>query len=431
MEWQVSGLILMVLLFIALISGVWVSVSLGIVGMMCLLLVDPSTMPAIGIIVWDSTESFILTAVPLFIFMGSIILESGVSGRFYRGLSLWLDFVPGSLAHSNIVACAIFAAISGSSVATAAAIGSVAIPEMDGRGYDRRLTYGSLAAGGTLGILIPPSIILIIYGAMVNESIGRLFIAAVIPGIILAGIFVFYIGFRTMINPRLVPRSQVRASWSKRFRGVLDVIPILALMILVLGGIYLGMTTPTEAAAMGASGALLITAIYGQLSMGLLRKCLNDTVKINSMVIFILVGAQIMSFALVTAGIPRGIVALVTGIQTKPEVILLLIWAVYLVLGCLMDALAMVLLTLPVVFPVIIAIGYDPIWFGVALVIMIEVAQITPPVGINLFVIQGISKQPLSVVAWGAIPYAFLMMFMIGILMIFPQLALWLPAKMM
>ncbi len=431
MEWQISGVVLLVLLFTALLSGVWVSVSLGMVGILGLLLISPASIPGVGVIVWDTMESFILTAVPLFIFMGTIILHSGVSARFYKGLSLWLDFVPGSLAHSNIVACSIFAAISGSSVATAASIGSVAIPEMDSRGYDRKITYGSLAAGGTLGILIPPSIILIVYGAMVSESIGRLFIAAVIPGIILASIFILYIGFRTILNPRLVPRSEMRVNWGKRFRGLLDVIPILGLMFLVLGGIYLGLTTPTEAAALGASGALLITLIYRSLNMSLIKKSLHETVKINSMVMFILMGTQIMSFALVNAQIPRGVVAIVTGIQTKPEVILVLVWVIYLVLGCLMDALAMVLLTLPVVYPVVTAIGYDPIWFGVALVIMVEIAQITPPVGINLFVIQGVSKQPLSVVALGAFPYVFLMLILIAILMVFPQLALWLPAKMM
>jgi len=431
MEWQISGLILFFLLIGLLVAGVWIAVALGMVGVIGLLLVDPSSLRGVGVIVWDTLDSFVLTAVPLFFFMGSLILHSGISSRFYKSLSMWLDHVPGSLAHSNILACSLFAAISGSSVATAAAIGAIALPEMEKRGYDRALTYGSLAAGGTLGILIPPSIPFIIYGAMIGESIGRLFIAGVIPGIVLSGIFVVYIGIRTLLNPQLIPRREIHVAWRERLSGLVDLVPIFFLMFLILGGIYFGIATPTEAAAIGVVGAILVAWVYKQLNWRVLKASLSEAIKANSMILFIVVGAQIMSYAMVTAGIPRAIVAVITGLQVEPLTIFLLICVMYLILGCLMDALSLMLLTLPVVYPVMMALGYDAIWFGVVLVILLEVGLITPPVGMNLFVIQGMARQPLSIVARGSFPYVILMLILLALLTLYPQLALWLPAKMM
>ena len=431
MEWQISGLIFFFLLIGLLVAGVWIAVALGMVGVIGLLLVDPSSLRGVGVIVWDTLDSFVLTAVPLFFFMGSLILHSGISSRFYKSLSMWLDHVPGSLAHSNIVACSLFAAISGSSVATAAAIGAIALPEMEKRGYDRALTYGSLAAGGTLGILIPPSIPFIIYGAMIGESIGRLFIAGVIPGIVLSGIFVVYIGIRTLLNPQLIPRREIHVAWRERLSGLVDLVPIFFLMFLILGGIYFGIATPTEAAAIGVVGAILVAWVYKQLNWRVLKASLSEAIKANSMILFIVVGAQIMSYAMVTAGIPRAIVAVITGLQVEPLTIFLLICVMYLILGCLMDALSLMLLTLPVVYPVMMALGYDAIWFGVVLVILLEVGLITPPVGMNLFVIQGMARQPLSIVARGSFPYVILMLILLALLTLYPQLALWLPAKMM
>lgn len=431
MDWQLAGLIFVFLLFGLLLAGIWISVGLGMVGVLGLLLVDPNAVRGIGVITWDTLENFVLTAVPLFIFMGSIILHSGISSRFYRGLSAWLDSIPGGLAHSNVLACTIFAAISGSSVATAAAIGAIAIPEMEKRGYDRSLTYGSLAAGGTLGILIPPSIAFILYGATIGESVARLFIAGVIPGLILSSLFLLYVGSRTFFNPQMVPRAEARTTWKERARGLVAVLPIFALMFVVLGSIYLGVATPTEAAALGVSGALLISFLYGRLSRETLRNSLDDAIKTNSMILFIVVGAQIMSYALVSAGIPRAMVALITGLEVQPVVIFSFLCFMYILLGCFMDAISLMLLTLPVVYPVITALGFDPVWFGVQLVILLEVGLITPPVGMNLFVIQGMAKQPLNIVARGAFPFVILMLIMVVLLTFFPNLALWLPAKMM
>ncbi|MCX5910085.1 MAG: TRAP transporter large permease subunit [Deltaproteobacteria bacterium] len=431
MDWQISAILLAAILFGLLLAGVWIAVVLGMVGIFGLLIVEPSAIRGAGIVTWDTLDSFVLTAVPLFLFMGAVILRSGISTQFYKGLSTWLDYIPGSLAHSNILACTLFAAISGSSVATAAAIGAIAIPEMEERGYDRAFTYGTLAAGGTLGILIPPSIPFILYGATIGESVARLFIAGVIPGLVLSGIFIIYVGIRTALNPKLVPRSEKRATWGERWRGLVDVFPIFFLMLLVLGGIYFGIATPTEAAALGAVGALLMALVYRRLTWKVLRDSTFDAIKTNSMLLFIVVGAQIMSYAMVTAGIPRAMVAVITGFKVSPLAIFIFICILYLILGCFLDAISLMLLTLPVVYPVMMALGYDAVWFGVVLVLLLEIGLITPPVGMNLFVIQGMARQPLGLVAKGAFPFVILMLIMVAILTLWPGIALWLPAKMM
>jgi C4-dicarboxylate transporter DctM subunit len=431
MSWTSSTIILAVFLFGLLLSGVWIAITLGMVGIFMLLLISPLSLTGIGIIVWDTLNSFVLTAVPLFLFMGSIILNSGLSRDFYQGLTKWLDRIPGSLAHSNILACSIFSAISGSSVATAAAIGAIAIPEMDNRGYDKPVTYGTLAAGGTLGILIPPSIILILYGSMIGESVGRLFIAGIVPGILLTVLFFIYIIIRTVIDPSLVPRDEARATWVERFRGLMGILPIILLMFLILGGIYFGLVTPTEAAAMGVVGAMVLSAARRQLKWKALKASLEDAMKANSMLLFIVVGAQIMSYSIVTAGIPRGIVAMITSLKVDPGFLFAFLCMMYLALGCFMDAVSLMLLTLPVVYPVVMALGYDPVWFGIVLVILLEMGLITPPVGMNLFIIQGIAKSPLGSVVRGAFPFVIIMLVMTVLLYLFPGLALWLPSKMM
>jgi C4-dicarboxylate transporter DctM subunit len=430
MSWGVAGAIYLVVMTLLLASGVWIAIALGTVGVTGLLIINPSLVAGIESVAWNTIESFVLTAVPLFLFMGALIMNSGVSARFYRGLTPWLARVPGGLAQSNIVACSIFAALCGSSVATAAAIGAIAIPEMRTRGYDMRVTTGTLAAGGTLGILIPPSIPLIIYGSTVGESVGRLFTAGVIPGIILTLSFMAFLGVQVWLHPTLVPRDASEVTWAMRLRSLLDLVPIVFLIVLVLGGIYVGVMTPTEAAGVGAAGAVAVAALYRGLTWAVLRRSLLETVRANAMILFIVIGAQIMSFALVSAGIPRGVVAVISGLSASHWVVFTFIVAMYLVLGCLVDALSLMLLTLPVIFPIIQAQGFDPIWFGVVLVLLLETGLITPPVGINLFVIQGMSGEPLGRVSVGALPYVVLMLLCILLLAFFPGLALWLPAKM-
>jgi tripartite ATP-independent transporter DctM subunit len=338
--------------------------------------------------------------------------------------------VPGGLAQTNIVASSIFAALCGSSVATAASIGAIAIPEMQKRGYGVRPMTGTLAAGGTLGILIPPSIPLIIYGSTVSESVGRLFVAAVIPGLLMAALFMAYLAVHARLRPQEFAPPDPPVPMSARLAGLMDVLPVVVLAALIFGGIYAGIMTPTEAAGIGATGALIVAALYRGLTMDVLRRSLLDTLRTNAMILLIIIGAQIMSFALVTAGIPRAIVASIQAADASPQVVLLLVCAMYLVLGCLVDALSLMLLTLPVVFPVMMAAGYDPLWFGIVLVILLEVGLITPPVGMNLFVIQGLAKTSLGNVGWGSLPYVLLMLLGVLLLTIFPQIALWLPGKM-
>ena len=429
MSWQAAGILYLVLMLVLLLGGVWIAVALGMVGIIGIAILQPPLLAGLSSIVWGQLDSFVLTAVPLFLFMGSVLMNSGVSGRFYRGLSPWLVRVPGGLAQSNIVACAIFAALCGSSVATAGAIGSVAIPEMRTRGYDMRVTAGTLAAGGTLGILIPPSIPFIIYGSSVGESVGRLFAAGMVPGLLLTLLFMLFLGVQTKLRPGLVPAGEDAIPRSK-LKSVPDMAPIVALIVVVLGGIYAGVMTPTEAAGVGASGALAIAALYRKLSWATLRQSLVETVRANAMILLIVVAAQVMSFGLVSAGVPRGIVGVIGELHASRWMIFAVIAVAYLVLGCLMDALSLMLLTLPVVYPIMQAQGFDPIWFGVVLVLLLEIGLITPPVGMNLFVIQGISGRPLGEVSAGAFPYVIIMLVEIVLLASFPSIVLWLPSKM-
>jgi tripartite ATP-independent transporter DctM subunit len=335
------------------------------------------------------------------------------------------------LAHTNIIACAIFAATSGSSIATAAAIGAAGIPDMEKRGYDEKIVYGSLAAGGTLGILIPPSIHLIIYGAMVGESVGRLFMAALIPGVILAGIFMLYIAMRSVINPKLVPKNQLKTPLKTKLFGIIYIAPMVILIVVVLGGTFAGFVTPTESAAVGASGAIIIGLAYNRLNIHLLKTICSDTIKVTAMVMFILVGAQIMSYAVVQVGIAKQLVDLIISWQVSPNILLITLSVLYLAMGCFLDPLSMMLLTLPIIYPVIVAAGINLLWFGIFMVLMCELGMITPPVGLNLFVIANLTKgSKLSTVAIGALPYVGLILLLAIIIRNFPDLVLWLPSHM-
>lgn len=430
MSWHLAAVVFFGAMLTLLFGGVWIAIALGAAGVLGVLLINPALAGGLESVVWNTIENFVLTAVPLFLFMGTIILHSGISARFYRSLAMWLNRLPGGLAQANIGACSVFAALCGSSVATAAAVGAIAIPEMRARGYDMRVTTGTLAAGGTLGILIPPSIPFIIYGSTVGESVGRLFIAGLVPGIIMTAAFMLFLAFQVRLRPGLVPAEVERFTWLERLRGLGDVVPIALLILVVMGGIYAGVMTPTEAAGVGAAGAVGVALLYRSLTWRILERSLLDTLRTNAMILFIVVGAQIMSFALVSAGVPRGIVAAIDRLHAPPYAILLLVTVMYVVLGCLVDALSLMLLTLPVVHPVMKAAGFDPVWFGVVLVILLEVGLVTPPVGMNLFVIQGMAETPLGVVGWGAFPYVVLLLLGVLLLTLVPDLVLWLPSKM-
>ena len=430
MSWEVTFLLVVGLLLVLLLSGLWIAFGLGLAGIIVLLLHGgPPALAPLGYVSWNTVESFVLTSVPLFILMGELILRAGLSENFYRSMGLWFHGVKGGLLQSNIVACAVFAAVSGSSVATAAAIGTVAIPEMTRRGYEPKILFGSLAAGGTLGILIPPSIPMIIYGAMVEQSVERLFIAGVLPGIVMSLIFMAYIWVRVAVTPSLVPPAEARPTWGERFSSLAGVAPMFLLILLVLGSIWLGYATPTEAAAVGASAAMVLALASRRLSWRVFAGSVTSTIRTTCMVLFIIVGAQILTYALVKTGASRALTAWVVGLGLSKWILFAIVTVLYIFLGCIIDGVSMMVLTLPILYPIIIAAGFDPIWFGIALVILIELGNVTPPVGLNMFVIHGISGgRPIGEVIWGSLPFGILMLAVLALISIFPGLVSWLPS---
>ena len=385
-------------------------------------------------ILFTSLNNFVLVAVPLFIFMGEIILKSGLSDRLYRGVSKLTRVLPGGLVHSNIMACSLFAAVTGSSLATVATVGTVAFGEQEARGYDRRLVTGSLAAGGTLGILIPPSVIMILYGAFVGVSVARLFIAAVIPGLILAAMFMTYILVVGLIRPDLMPERQsfTSAYFSNALSSIKDLWPILLLMFIIMGGIYGGIMTPTEAAAIASLAAIIIAAIFGKLSFKLLKESTIAALRTTAMCFLILVAARIIGTSMSMIKLPAELSNFVLGFEVNPY----LIWAgmivLHLVLGCFLEGISLILLTLPVTFPILVgSLGFDPIWFGVVLTILVECALITPPVGLNFYVIHGITGEKyLREILIGIVPFFAIMVAAIVLFTIFPWLVTWLPSTM-
>ena len=446
-------------LALLLLSGQWTAFALGTIGTLILYLSKGMLgLEVLSSVIWNNAASYILVAVPLFLLMGELILRSGVSNYFYRGVVVLLGWLPGGLLHANIFSCAIFSAVSGSSVATAATVGTVAIPEMLRRKYPPQMVFGSLAAGGTLGILIPPSIVMILYGALVEESVAQLFMAGLIPGLMLAGIFMVYIAVRMALDPSLLPRDDPAAAASLETAptdapmsadegaqatapdrlsnysplDALHVIPVLALLVAVLGGIYLGVATPTEAAAVGAAGALLLGGLYRGLSWPVLSEAVMSSVKTTCMVVFIIIGAQILATALTYSGVSRAISEWVFALGLSKWVFFAVLVVLYIALGFFVDGLSMIYMTLPVLLPLVRAFGFDLIWFGVVLTILIELGQITPPVGLNLFTIHAISGgHSFSEVVKGAAPYVLLMLLMVVLLAFFPGIALWLPKTML
>ncbi len=427
--WEIITLVLfgMVLLFLA--TGIPVAVALGISGIISAYIF----LGNVGLtryVFWEANTHFVLLAVPLFVFMGEVLLYGGLSDRLYDGSAALLGRLPGGLLHANIVSCAIFSAISGSSVATSATIGTIAIPQLEKRGYDSRISRGSLAAGGTLGILIPPSIALIIYGAMTGQNIALLFIAGILPGIMLAALFMLYILVRVITRPQLAPKPE-KMSLKRRVLSIISMWPIAVIMLMVLGGIYMGVVTPTEAAAVGAFLALFFAGVYRRLNWATLKKCLLAAVKTNAMIMFIYSAALMLAATMGILRVTDNILLLVSSLPISPLAVLMLIYFMYLVMGSFMDTLAMMVFTLPFVFPIISNLGFDPIWFGVVLVILVELGCLTPPVGINVYVIHGLfPDRPMSEVFMGIIPFFFMMLVGLAIVTVFPQIATWLPATM-
>lgn len=388
------------------------------------------TLLGFGNQMWSGQNDFILTAIPLFVFLGEILVRSGVADGLYRCLSDWMRKLPGGLLHSNIGASAVFAAVSGSSVATAATIGTVALPILKERQYDERLTTGSIAAGATLGILIPPSINMIIYGSMTNTSIGQLFAAGIVPGLLLTALFMALIIVICILRPDMAGPALPARTRAEKLASLLDIFPPFVIFVVVMGSIYLGWATPTESAAIGVVCSLLVAIAKRRFSMTMMHEAMIATVRISAMILLIMVGAQFLNFVIGVLGIPQALTSFVSQLGTGPIQILLLLIVFYLILGCFMETLSMMIATLPVVFPLVLHLGIDPVWFGIFLVLMMEIGLITPPIGMNLYVVQGVRGQgSIMDVIHGAIPFVLLMLGFTGLLIAWPDMALWLPRQ--
>ena len=425
------ALVVFGVLFLTLAAGIWVGFSLFIVGFVGMVLF--SSLPAgnnMASSLWATVEKWEYVALPLFILMGEILYRSGISEKLFKSLVPWLYRLPGGLLLMNIVSCTLFAAVSGSSAATTATVGRITLAEFDKLGYDKRLAMGSLAGAGTLGFLIPPSLIMIVYAILAEVSIGKMFMAGVLPGLLLAGIYSSYIIYRGIRDPSIAPQTQESYSWKERMVGLKDLAPTLLLILMVLGSIYGGVATPTEAAALGVLGATVFAFLNRRMNLKIMFECLVGAVKTNAMIMLIVVGAGFLSRVMGFLGIPMAITRAITELGLSPYMLMLLLGGFYILLGCLLDGFSIVVMTLPIALPMVTAAGFDPIWFGIYLILMVEVSQITPPVGFNLFVIQGLTGEPIVQIARYALPFFFLMLFTTAILTVFPEIALFLPKLM-
>ncbi len=410
-------------------AGMAIPFAIAVPGIIYLLMQNGMTaLKGIGLVTWGSMDSFTLTAIPRFVLMAEMMQRSGLSFRIYRGLAKIVSRLPGGLLQTNIVGCALFAAISGSSVATAASIGGVALPQLVQRQYDRRLSAGSLAAGGTLGILLPPSIAMIIYGSFTETSVAKLFMAGVIPGVLLTLMFMLYIGVRSFWGGA-VPRHHAvdTGSW---LSALADVVPFALLISAIMGSIYMGWATPTEAASGGCLFAFLLCLVWGELSWAHFIAAMHRTVQICGNLLFIIYAAYVYAYAIGVAGVGESVTSWLVGLHLSHLEFFAALFVLYTVLGCLVESVGMIVITVPLLYPVLGSYGIDPIWFGVILVMYVELGQISPPIGINLFVIQSIWDGELSDVVMGTIPFHIIMFVLLLLLTMFPALALWLPGQM-
>ena len=420
---------IIVILLALVFASVPVAATLGILSLsLDQLYMDGRLARAVGEFTWDKSKEYILVAIPMFILLGEIMLRAGIAKRMYEAVVEWLSWLPGGLMHANIGSCAIFAASSGSSVATAATVGTVAYPEIDKRRYNERLFLGSLAAGGTLGILIPPSISLIIYGLITDTSVPELYLAGFLPGLILALLFMGAITIACRVRPEW-GGTPVQTSWRKRIRVLPDLIPPILLFTVVVGSIYAGVATPTEAASLGVVFALGLAAWTRKLSLRMLKEAFEGTMRTTAMIMLIILAAVFLNFILGFIGVTKGLLELIAELGLTPIQTMALLVVFYLILGMFMETLSMLLTTVPIVFPIVVHMGFDPVWFGIMITVLMETALITPPIGVNLYVVQGIRTGggPFNDVAYGALPFVLMMGVMVVMLMIFPQLALWLP----
>ncbi|MFD1508487.1 TRAP transporter large permease [Lacimonas salitolerans] len=381
----------------------------------------------LGNLVWSTSNNATLIAIPFFVLLGEILVRSGVATRTYAALDRWVSWLPGGLIHANIATATLFSATSGSSVATAATVATVAMPQAEKLGYDPKLFSGAIAAGGTLGIMIPPSINLIVYGFLTQTSIPQLFLAGLIPGLALALGFIVITMILCMIRPALGGQRRV-FPLAQMLRALLDLIPIILLFAVIVGTIYKGWATPTEAAAVGVAGALAIAAAFGGVNMRMMSEAMLGTIKITAMIMLVVIGASFLNFTLASAGLGRELQDFLTGLGLSPMGLIFVVVLIYIVLGFFIETLSLMVVTIPIIVPLVVAQGFDPIWFGILMIVLIEMALITPPVGLNLYVVQGARQSgTMTEVMLGAIPYALAMLAMAAALIAFPQIALYLP----
>jgi C4-dicarboxylate transporter, DctM subunit len=427
----VKTTVLLVGLFVLLGLGVWIG--LGLLGVAWIGMELFTTRPvgdAMAVTVWGSASSWTLTALPLFIWMGEILFRTKLSQDMFRGLAPWVNWLPGRLLHTNIIGCTIFAAVSGSSAATCATIGKMTLPELQKRGYPEDITIGSLAGAGTLGLLIPPSIIMIVYGVASDTSITKLFIAGVLPGLMLASLFMGYVIVWSLFNSKQIPASDRTFSFVEKLYESRHLLPVVALITLVLGSIYQGFATATEAAGIGVVGALLLSAIQGALSWDSFKASLMGATRLYCMIALILAGAAFLTLAMGYIGLPRHLAEWIGGMGLTPFWLLFGLMIFYIILGCFLDGISMVVLTMGVILPTIAKANIDLVWFGIYLVLVVEMAQITPPVGFNLFVLQGMTQKNIAYIARVALPFFFLMVFAVLLIYVFPGIVTWLPSRM-
>lgn len=423
--------ILAVVLLAMLASGLWVAVSLLVVALVGMAvfgnapidLVMPSTL-------WGAVSGWTLTALPLFVWMGEILFRTRLASDLFNGLAPWTNRLPGRLVHVNVIGCGIFAAVSGSSAATAATVGQMSLPELKRRGYDESLSIGSLAASGTLGLLIPPSIIMIVYGVSANVSIARLFLAGVLPGLMMMALFMAYIALWSLWNKGKVPPPEPALPFVEKLKRLRLLLPTVLLIMLVIGSIYTGIATATEAATLGVVGSLLLALVSGSLSWRNFRESLDGAIRTTCMIGFIIAAAAFLSVVMGYAGIPRELAKWIGTFELSPYGLILALTLLYLVLGCFLDGISMVVLTTAVIMPMVEAAHIDLIWFGIFIVLVVEIAQITPPVGFNLFVVQGLTGHNIMYVAKAVLPFFLVLCLGVLIITVYPEIATWLPRTM-
>ncbi len=426
-----TSIVLVAVMFLFLGSGIWVAISLLAVGYVALEFFTPA--PAGSLLastIWDASWNWALTALPLFIWMGEILFRSRLSEDMFKGLAPWLSWLPGRLLHVNIVGCGVMAAVAGSSAVTCATVGRMSIPELKKRGYDEKMCIGTLAGSGTLGLLIPPSIMLIVYGVVAQQSIARMFIAGILPGLMLVLMFMAFVIVWSWIYPDKTPASDIRMTLREKIWSSRRLIPVICLIVAVIGSIYGGIATPTEAATLGVIGALVLAAVSGNLNWTTFIDSLMGAMKTSCMIAFILVAAAFLSIAMGFTGLPRALAGWVNGLGLSVPALLCVLTIFFIILGCFLDGVSMMVLTASVVLPMVQAAGIDLIWFGIYIVIVVEMAQITPPVGFNLFVLQGMTGRDIIQVTKASIPFFCVMLASIVVLAVFPEIATFLPQYM-